>query len=127
MEENHELDLELLMDTAGYAVRCREQWQADTLFDAVSERYPERVKRWSGTYWYLDQERTCYTMVDYDGRDADDKPTFYDFGYMNYFSTEYAEEAGFTILEFEDIILADSNLEGVPVSVDELLGLIGCV
>lgn len=120
-------DLSLLLDSLGYAVRCRTEEQASKLTAHVASQHPEKFEYWGHgeTNWGIHGAETAYALCYLDEYGDDGSPIFEECG-LTYGSAESFEDEGFTILEFEDIFVPlESITAEAAQSISELFELFG--
>ena len=122
-------DLSLLLDSLGYAVRCRTEEQARKFTAYVASQHPEKFGYWSHgeTNWGIHGAETAYSLCYLDEYD-DDGSSIFEECRLTYGSAESYEDEGFTILEFEDVFVQlESIAAEAAQSVNELLELFGVI
>lgn len=111
------IDFSLLWDTtAGYAVHCSDQSEAETFLEWVWELYPQACVNWEPdeTSYYQHKNQTIYTFDSKVGGTWEKRQLLYG-------SVRAARDRGYTIIEFRDIF-QEEDIEEVDTSLDMLFG-----
>lgn len=91
------LDFSMLKDLGKVAIHCATERDAETLLNEMWAQHPELMDHWrhGETKWDWYKKNTCYAPHIYDGRAS----------CLQYCSSEYWVEEGYTIVTFEELLM----------------------
>lgn len=101
------------------AVRCKTEKAAQEFLSMMFALLPQACRHWheGGTNWGVYREDTCYAL--FVNRDWDREPTLY------YSPSRYYKDAGYEIVEYDEVVFATPDLGALDLSVADLSYLFG--